>query len=152
MRKFLLLLAALLPLAACKAYQDPYMSQESFGVRMNVNGDKLLMLNDLMVVYTTSEENACTFSFQGNFYASVGSYRDSRKLVLKLSDTAPIVSGKKYTLEGGSAQLDEDASLNGWILFNSFDLEAKTLEASFELTSATNTIKHGFMRVKFSKN
>ena len=135
---------------SCSWEMDPYEGGD--GVRMNLNGEKCVMVgtpNSAYARYVSGEEYR--FETAEIFMLQLLDNR-SFTLVLKVTDTAPIVTAKTYP-KGTAVLIYDDSheqiSLSGEVVFLETGEET---EACFDLsgTGADGTryeMRHGFLRL-----
>lgn len=154
MKRLFAIALALISLASCyKLSMDPYEGGD--GVRANIDGRKCVMMGTVgsrsyasYSVYTDS----CVFLTQVPLANRILTDDATYRLSIKLKTGTAIVVNQDYSLTGNDAKVlfpgsHDTEPLSGWIHFTLLDPAAHLVEATFELSSADHTVKHGFMRL-----
>ena len=144
-------------LAGCDipALTDPFEGHA--GVRVNVNGNKCITWE--RPSFMTSEYIKDE-TYQYSFTIGLIRVKDNLKfnLKLKITDPAPLVTGKRYIIDGEASKAsltrfqidmpDVVTPLQGWLEFTNLSEEGSIAEALFELENPGDaTLKHGFLRL-----
>ena len=154
MKRLFAIVLAVFSLASCyKLSMDPYEGGD--GVRANIDGRKCVMMGTVgsrsyasYSVYTDS----CVFLTQVPLANRILAEDATYRLSIKLKTGAAIAVDQDYSLAGEDATILfpgklKPEALSGWIRFSLLDPAAHLVEATFELSSADHSVKHGFIRL-----
>lgn len=154
MKRLFVIVLAVFSLASCfKLSMDPYEGGD--GVRANIDGRKCVMMGTVgsrsyasYSVYTDS----CVFLTQVPLANRILAEDATYRLSIKLKTGTAIVVDQDYSLTGNDAKVifpgsHDNEPLSGWIRFSLLDSAAHLVEATFELSSADHSVKHGFLRL-----
>ncbi|MBR6306911.1 MAG: hypothetical protein IKR38_09105 [Bacteroidales bacterium] len=156
------LLAVILSFSGCVRDMDPFEGGD--GVRVNINGQKCVMLGIPGGYYATldTKDDECLFQSEVAMMTGFMSRnQDIFKMIFDIRETDILVKDKKYTVNYSGNKVvklmlpNDDASsytevmLKGWISFLSL---GQVVEARFELEGrgpggVDYSLRHGFLRL-----